>query len=279
MPALNGTVVESSTLNPLPFPGRIIKRDEPDAGIVRALQHRLNEVGCGPIDVDGEFGDQTESAVRLFQTRFLDMNDQPLKSDGEVGPLTWGALFGQDTVPVVTQPSSDLARVVLEIARTQLHVREQPPGSNRGPEVDQYVQSVGLQPSGKFPWCVCFIYFCYQKAAEQLGIENPMIKTGGVLDLWNRAGAAGVPRVLHDSAINNPTLIKPGQIFIIDTPPPGGAGHAGLVEKVVSGKLVTIEGNTNDNGSREGIGVFLRDGGKGRKISSINKGFVDFTRP
>jgi hypothetical protein len=39
--------------------------------------------------------------------------------------------------------------------------------------------------------------------------------------------------------------------------------------------LVTIEGNTNDNGSREGIGVFRREQ---RKISSINKGFVDFTR-
>lgn len=279
MPALTGTVVENSNVNPLPFPGRIVRRDEQDAAVVRALQSRLNEVGCGPVDVDGEFGDQTESAVRLFQARFLDMNDQPLKSDGEVGPLTWGALFGQNTVPVVTEPASDLAGAVLEIARTQLHVREQPLGSNRGPEVDQYIRAVGLNPTGDFPWCVCFVFFCYQRAAEQLGIENPMIRTASVLDLWNRAGAAGVPRVLHDDAINNPALVKPGQIFIIDTPPPGGAGHAGLVEKVISGKLVTIEGNTNDNGSREGIGVFRREGVKGRKISSINKGFVDFTRP
>jgi Putative peptidoglycan binding domain/CHAP domain len=279
MPALNGTVVVNSNVNPLPFPGRIVKRDEQNAAVVRALQSRLNEVGCGPIDVDGEFGDQTESAVRLFQTRFLDMNDQPLKSDGEVGPLTWGALFGQDTVPVITVPASDLAQAVLDVARTQLHVREQPLGSNRGPEVDEYIRAVGLNPTGDFPWCVCFAFFCYQKAAEQLGMENPMIRTAGVLDLWNRAGLAGVPRVLHDSAINNPALVKPGQIFIIDTPPPGGAGHAGLVEQVVSGKLVTIEGNTNDNGSREGIGVFRREGVKGRKISSINKGFIDFTRP
>jgi hypothetical protein len=85
----------------------------------------------------------------------------------------------------------------------------------------------------------------------------------------------GVPRVTTNQAMNNPALVHPGQIFVIDTPPPGGAGHAGLVEQVLSGKLVTIEGNTNDNGSREGIGVFRREQ---RKISSINKGFVDFTR-
>ena len=30
MPNLSGTVVESSDLNALPFPGRIIERDDPD---------------------------------------------------------------------------------------------------------------------------------------------------------------------------------------------------------------------------------------------------------
>ena len=38
MPDLAGAVVESSNLNPLPFPGRIIKRNEPDATIVRAVK-------------------------------------------------------------------------------------------------------------------------------------------------------------------------------------------------------------------------------------------------
>jgi hypothetical protein len=36
---------------------------------------------------------------------------------------------------------------------------------------------------------------------------------------------------------------------------------------------VTIEGNTNDGGSREGIGVFKRDT---RLISGINRGFIDY---
>jgi peptidoglycan hydrolase-like protein with peptidoglycan-binding domain len=258
----------------LPYPGRIIKRNDGDGDIVLALQRRLNEVGCGPIDEDRAFGDQTFGAVSVFQARFTDQDNQPLKIDGEVGPLTWARLFGTQTVTQTVTPAGELATRVLDIARTQLGVLEVPLGSNRGPEVDEYVRATGFPPSDGFAWCVCFIFFCYREAATALGRANPMIETAGVLDLWTKAGQQGVPRVTQVKARNNPALIKPGQIFIIDTPPAGGGGHAGLVEQVIGGKLVTIEGNTNDDGSREGIGVFRR---KQRKITSINKGFVDFT--
>jgi hypothetical protein len=43
---------------------------------------------------------------------------------------------------------------------------------------------------------------------------------------------------------------------------------------IANGKLVTIEGNTNDEGAAEGIGVFERHS---RKIAQINKGFIDYS--
>ena len=46
-----------------------------------------------------------------------------------------------------------------------------------------------------------------------------------------------------------------------------------LVTGMRHGKLLTIEGNTNDGGSREGIGVFARHG---RTIGSINRGFIEY---
>jgi hypothetical protein len=76
---------------------------------------------------------------------------------------------------------------------------------------------------------------------------------------------------LHSDGKENPELVKPGMLFIMSTG--GGNGHTGIVEKVIGGRLVTIEGNTSDAGSREGIGVFRRDA---RKIASINKGFIDY---
>ena len=76
----------------------------------------------------------------------------------------------------------------------------------------------------------------------------------------------------NDDAVHDPSKVKPGMIFIISTG--DGTGHTGLVESVSGGKLVTIEGNTNDDGSREGIGVFRRTG---RSIDSINRGFIDYS--
>jgi hypothetical protein len=61
-------------------------------------------------------------------------------------------------------------------------------------------------------------------------------------------------------------------IFVMDYG--RGAGHTGLVESVQGGRLVTLEGNTNDDGSREGVGVFRRTG---RKVLTINRGFIDYS--
>ncbi len=55
------------------YPGRLIRRGDGDAAIVRALQARLNQAGCGPIDESGRFDVATERAVKLFQARFDDI--------------------------------------------------------------------------------------------------------------------------------------------------------------------------------------------------------------
>jgi hypothetical protein len=97
-------------------------------------------------------------------------------------------------------------------------------------------------------------------------------RTGGVLDLWKRARRAPkVKTITTQAALDKPSALKPGMVFIIETG--GGKGHTGIVSRIVGNRLDTIEGNTNDGGSREGIGVFRRNG---RTVSSINRGFIDF---
>ncbi len=274
MPQLAGAVVTHSSSPALPYPGRLIKKGEKNKDIVRAVQRRLNESGVGPIKEDGDFGKNTEGAVRLFQARFADTDGQPLKVDGQIGAITWAVLFGTMTVPDAppAATTNPFITSMLQIASSLVGVLENPPGSNRGPEVDKFVKSVGLNPAGRFPWCAAFIYYCFDQAAKQLGIANPVVRTAGVLDHWNRAAAQKVPRITSARAQGDPTLVKPGHLFIMDYG--GGSGHTGIVERVIGGKLVTIEGNTNNGGSREGIGVFRREQ---RKIASINKGFIDYT--
>lgn len=258
-------------MNYLEYPGVISKGSEGPA--VELIQRRLNELGCGPIEEDGQFGRQTAAAVQLFQARSVDMRGMALKTDGSVGPLTWAALF--PTVPLPT-PSfcSDLAKEAVRIAAAQeaANVREEPPGSNRGQMIDQYVRSVGLDPSGQYAWCAAFVYWCFDQAATRKGASNPVNRTGSVLDHWRMAASnARAKRLLIAEGTADPSLVLPGMIFVLATG--AGAGHTGLIEQVEGQYLTTIEGNTNEGGSREGIGVFRRTS---RKISQINRGFIAY---
>lgn len=256
----------------VPFPGVILKVGCPDGPDVRRVQRRLKALGCGPVEASGVFDLATKRAVRLFQSRFPDASGLPLRVDGEIGALTWGAMFGAATVPASGGAPSRLTQAALDFAATQIGVMEQPLGSNRGPEVDRYVQAAGLDPRGGFAWCVAFTHFCYLTAASGLGVPNPHVKTAGVLRHWNDAARVpGARRVTKAEALADPALVRPGALFIIDLGQ--GLGHSGMVVATANGRLVTIEGNTNDGGSRNGIGVFRREA---RKIAEINKGFIDY---
>jgi hypothetical protein len=137
----------------------------------------------------------------------------------------------------------------LQTAISQIGQEEVPRGSNWGtkdkPAVINYLQSVGLN----FPasWCMAFVYWCVSAAKP----VNVLVKTGGVLQQWNNIN----PAYRH----KEPAV---GDIFIMDFG--HGLGHTGFVESVEGDKIHTIEGNTNDEGTREGYEVCRRI----RKISS-----------
>lgn len=186
--------------------------------------------------------------VRKFQS------DHQLKPDGIVGPLTWHRLFASRFEVV---PSSPVLRYrAIEIARTQLFVREKT-GHNDGKEVEEYLQCVGL---GKgYSWCQAFVYWCYRKAAEALNTPNPVTHTAGVLFHWQHTNGHKL----------QPIKAIAGDIFIMDFG--NGEGHTGLISEVRYDTITTVEGNTNNDGSRNGNGVYERS----RKLSSL-KGVIRY---
>jgi len=131
-----------------------------------------------------------------------------------------------------------LQEKALKMAITQLGQAEKPLGSNWGHPVQDYLKSVNIG----FPasWCMAFVYWCFNEVSNS---NNPLVKTGGVLNAWNKADVKY--KVTGDP--------QPGDIFIMDFGK--GLGHTGIVEKVDSTFVYTIDGNTNDSGSREGIEV------------------------
>lgn len=137
----------------------------------------------------------------------------------------------------------------IKVAISQLGVRETT-GNNDGVQVEKYLRSIGL---GKgYSWCMAFIYWCVSEAAVKCGVKyNPLVKTGGVLKQWQTTVC---------KRTKTPTA---NSIFIMDYGK--GLGHTGFVERVEGDIIHTIEGNTNNDGSREGIGVFRRS----RKVGTI----------
>lgn len=260
------------------YPGRIVKMGEQDANIVKALKVQLNKALGADNDpsvrldpADPNFGPKMKQAVKLFQSRNVDLQGYPLSQDGKVGANTWSALFGGNYVPINDAPAGGLPAKLLQIAAAEEanQVREVPKNSNRGPEVDQYLLRAGVSPG--LSWCCAFVYWCFDEAANSLGQTNPMVKTAGCLDHWRRAPGKGAREITKQQAIDNPGLVKPGMVFIMDHG--GGLGHTGLVEKVAGGLLTTIEGNTDASRTREGGGVYRLT----RKVSEINKGFIDYS--
>lgn len=248
------------------FPGSTVRRNSPHTDAVRAVQARLNERGCGPVEVDGVFGPETEAAVRQFQGRFFDAGGAPLVVDGQAGPVTWAALFGAAALPPLAEGGA-LARAALRQALERVGVSEEPPGSNAGKAVEAFLGSVGL--GAGHAWCAAFVYWCVDRAAAELKRSNCMPKTGGVLDMWRKARKAGLPCVSAVEARARPELVTSGMVFVMDHG--GGRGHTGFVRSFSNGRLATVEGNSNSGGSREGTGVFELTR---RTLGTINAGFI-----
>lgn len=124
------------------------------------------------------------------------------------------------------------------------HSQEVPKGSNRGPRVEAYLASCGL--GGGYAWCAAFVYWCVLKAGF-----TPKIQA---------RSAAGVTEWVKTAKACNAIIDKPkrGCLFAYTKE---GHTHIGFVRGVheSAGQFLTVEGNTNDDGSREGYEVAKRD--------------------
>lgn len=141
----------------------------------------------------------------------------------------------------------------LDHARQYIGVKEDPPGSNDGPEIRKWLKDAGInQPA---PWCMAFLRAMFKKAGVKLG------------------GGASVG-FFEEWAVQNGELIvrRPfaGDVVCYRFDADNWPDHVGIVEKVLAlrwrgkefaGWVQTIEGNTSSGvfGSQaNGGGVYRR---------------------
>jgi hypothetical protein len=138
---------------------------------------------------------------------------------------------------------------VIEHAQKDIGVREIPAGSNDGPRVRQMLASVDLGPGN--PYCAAGSYLWAEEVSDKSGVTNPLPKTG-YCPLVQRA--AKNLKILS-------TVPTVGSQFLLISSPEGykRAAHTGWVIGKTKTHIITVEPNTNLDGSREGNGVYRKE--------------------
>lgn len=146
-------------------------------------------------------------------------------------------------VEVVTPSQDSVRRKLQRIYRSQIGVREAT-GNNDGPEVEMYLRSTGLGKGNS--WCAAFVHWCFQQAH----IPN-------TVTAWSPTAHNPNNIVWFQLKFQKKPL--PGDVLTLYSASLGRIHHTGFVDAEINTSLYqSVEGNTNDNGSVNGDGVYER---------------------
>lgn len=164
--------------------------------------------------------------------------------------LVCSGLVGQGTVknsPLTPKGGiyneMGIRKCVKELYDSQVGVREEG-GDNRGVHVEWYLESVKLGPG--YPWCAAFVSWCYQNV-------NVVAPHSG----WVPSYALKSKRIYERGKFQK-SIPQQGDVFMIWYSTKGRPAHIGFVDEWGDEWIITVEGNTNENGSREGDGVYRK---------------------
>lgn len=176
----------------------------------RALQAQLNNLGFGPLAVDGLVGPRTDAAVIAFK-RSIGFNPRPL-----IGPLTIAALFGK-------APDSAVPWMAEAIRMKGLHERR-----DTSKLKAWFDKSVAWIDPREIPWCGAFVATVMRKwepgvalPANPLGARN-----------WGAFGQSVAPQL--------------GAVMTFSRPGSSWSGHVGFYWGEDDAAYHILGGNQSD---------------------------------
>jgi len=209
------------------------------------------------ISIDDDFGGATEAGVMAFQKY------KNIEITGIVNKETWNSLvepmklaFSKLKFPLNTS----IQDRIVQYAKNQLKYHPVELKSNLGPWIRAYCFG---KDGSAYAWCAGFVTTIVDLAADVNGKEvRDYIKASLSCDMiLNDAisGNRGQTHLRNNQLRENPDLIKPGDLFlVINKRNEMDATHIGIIIDVNEYVMTTIEGNTNDEGSRDGYEVCQR---------------------
>lgn len=194
------------------------------------------------LKIDGDFGGKTQAMVMAYQRA------HNLPATGEADNQTTKLLTAPiKRATVATVRGRYLAETVL-IAAGQ-HLKERPReigGDNRGFWARYY-----LDGKEDLPWCAGFVSIILEQATESHNLKVPY---GPTLSCDILAVQGKRKKALFKYPHKR---LGPGAIFLLRKTE-GDWVHTGFVTHFSEKYFCTIEGNTNEGGSREGYKVCAR---------------------
>jgi len=215
---------------------------------VKHIQEWLCFHGLG-MKIDGDFGYITQAGVKIFQKR------ENFETNGIVDQVTldWlqAPMFSANA-HILPSPEN-LSELVLAYARN--HLNEKPVeigGKNMGQWVRLYMNG---HQGKEYLWCAGFVSTLLGFAAKQMETNRPIPYTVSCNMLKKHAEDKGL--FVKENDYNKRRKVVPGSIFLLRKNS-NKWYHAGIVEAVEDNFVLTIEGNSNDEGSMEGREVCRR---------------------
>ena len=130
---------------------------------------------------------------------------------------------------------------VAEIYTAEIGVRERT-GTNDGERVEMYLRAANLGRGN--PWCAAFVTWTFKQA------KVPAVVSGYSPSWFPKKN------VIYQNRKGEP---RQADVFGIYFASKGRIAHVGFIDEWGTGShCVTVEGNTNDEGSREGDGVYRK---------------------
>lgn len=151
----------------------------------------------------------------------------------------------------------NIQSTIVTIASSYVGIEEIP--GNKGfkdAEFEAKMKACGFDPGDS--WCVLFCELVWKEAYKKFNAQD----TIQIID-----------KLFSDSALQTRNNFRENKKFVIDTIPEIGSiviwqnisegkvqwtGHAAIVKEIYPEHIMTIEGNTNDKGGREGYIVAIR---------------------
>ncbi|MEW8552595.1 MAG: peptidoglycan-binding domain-containing protein [Candidatus Thiodiazotropha sp.] len=221
--------------------------------------------------IDSDYSSATVTCVKEFQRQ------NGLTINGKVNAKTWDALVNPMSNALRQPPQLEgMSASAAVMAIANQHVNQRPVeigGANEGPWVRLYCKG---NDGSDWAWCAGFVTLIMQQAYFYRGKKSPIKGSVSCDSLAAQAKSAGLYVSGRSIVRGEVPLSSLGECYIFlkrrtssDWTHTGVAyGMHGLIDSLV---FSTIEGNTNDNGSREGYEAC-------RRTRSLGTGKYDFIK-